>query len=159
MLADKNNFSIKSAFSTLQLILIKKDKQVGKETSSLNGRILEPGIVTNPISMIWPAFVFLFGPFPFIGDPGIAIFISSLESPLWWIFYGFIAFTLFKLRTAKLFQDPLILFSTVFILGLIACSAIIEVNLGTSFRHRSILLAPLLFLYVRANEKFKEFKI
>ncbi|TRZ88305.1 MAG: hypothetical protein D4R83_00480, partial [Streptomycetaceae bacterium] len=49
--------------------LVHKDKQVGTDTSSLNGHILEPGKISRPLTLIWPAFVFLFGPFPFIGDP------------------------------------------------------------------------------------------
>jgi hypothetical protein len=139
--------------------LISEDRRVGSDDPTLTSHILEPGNLNKPISMLTASANFLFGPLPFHRNLGFAASLASFESPLWWFFYGFIAFTLFKLRTAKLFQDPLILFSTVFILGLIACSAIIEVNLGTSFRHRSILVAPLLFLYVRAQEKFKVFNI
>ena len=142
----------------VQAGLIKKDKQVGKETSSLNGRILEPGIVTNPISMIWPAFVFLFGPFPFIGDPGIAVFISSLESPLWWIFYVLVISQFIRFRKIKFMQDPQIIFTLIFLAGEIAFSSLVEVNLGTSFRHRSIILVPLVFLYVRLAQRAKEQK-
>ena len=61
--------------------LVSKDKQVGTDTSSLNDHILEPGNIRKPLSLIWPAFLFLCGPFPFVGDPGIAVFVSSLESP------------------------------------------------------------------------------
>ena len=72
--------------------LVHKDNQVSSDTSSLNGHILEPGKISQPWTLIWTAFVFLCGPFPFIGDPGIAVFISSLESPLWWAFYGLVIF-------------------------------------------------------------------
>ena len=95
--------------------LVHKDKQVGTETSSLNGHILEPGKISNPISMLWPAFVFLCGPFPFIGDPGIAVFISSLESPLWWAFYGLVIFQFFRFRRVKFLRDAQIMFTLIFL--------------------------------------------
>ena len=136
--------------------LVHKDKQVGTDTSSLNGHILEPGKINSPLTLIWPAFVFLCGPFPFIGDPGIAVFISSLESPLWWAFYALVIFQFIRFRKVKFMQDPQILFTLIFLAGEIAFSALVEVNLGTSFRHRSILLVPLVFLYVRLAQRAKE---
>ena len=136
--------------------LIHKDNQVGTDTSSLNGHILEPGKISHPLSMVWPAFVFLCGPFPFIGDPGIAVFISSLESPLWWAFYALIIFQFIRFRKVKFLRDPQMLFTLIFLAGEIVFSALVEVNLGTSFRHRSILLVPLVFLYVRLVERAKE---
>ena len=138
--------------------LVQKDNQVGSDTSSLNGHILEPGNITNPISMLWPAFIFLCGPFPFIGDPGIAVGISALESPLWWAFYGFVIFQFIRFREVKFLRDPQVLFTLIFLAGEIAFSALVEVNLGTSFRHRSILLVPLIFLYVRLNQRASEQK-
>ena len=138
--------------------LVHKDNQVGSDTSSLNGHILEPGKISNPLTLIWSSFVFLCGPFPFIGDPGIAIFISSLESPLWWAFYGLVIFQFIRFRKIKFLRDPQILFTLIFLAGEIAFSALVEVNLGTSFRHRSILLVPLIFLYVRLAQRAKELK-
>ena len=140
----------------VQAGLIHKDKKVGTDTSSFNGHILKPGKIDNPISMIWPAFVFLFGPFPFVGNPGIAIGISSLESPLWWMLYALVIFQFYRLRRVKFWQDPAILFTLIFLAGEIAFSALVEVNLGTSFRHRSILLIPLVFLYVRIAQRAHE---
>ena len=136
--------------------LIQKDNQVGTDTSSLNGHILEPGKISRPLTLIWPAFVFLFGPFPFIGDPGIAVGISSLESPLWWAFYALVIFQFIRFRKVKFLRDPQILFTLIFLAGEIAFSALVEVNLGTSFRHRSILLVPLVFLYVRLAQRATE---
>ena len=138
--------------------LIHKDKQVGSDTSSLNGHILQPAKISAPLSFLWPAFVFLCGPFPFIGDPGIAASISSLESPLWWIFYALVIFQFIRFRKVKFLRDAQIIFTLIFLTGEIAFSALVEVNLGTSFRHRSILLVPLVFLYVRLAQRGKEQK-
>lgn len=138
--------------------LVHKDKQVGTDTSSLNGHILEPGRISDPISMLWPAFVFLCGPFPFIGNPGIAVFISSFESLLWWAFYALVIFQFIRFRKTNFMRDPQILFTLIFLAGEIAFSALAEVNLGTSFRHRSIILVPLVFLFVRLAQRAKEQK-
>ena len=140
----------------VQAGLIHKDKKIGKDTSSLNGHILTTGKISEPLSMLWPAFVFLFGPFPFIGDPGLAAGIASLESPMWWAFYALVIFQFMRFRKVKVLKDPQILFTLIFLAGEIAFSALVEVNLGTSFRHRSILLVPLVFLYVRLAQRAKE---
>ena len=142
----------------LQAGLISESKQVGRDTSSLNGHILKPGLITEPQSMLWPAFVFLAGPFPFIGEPGIAAKISSFESPLWWLLYTLVIYQFYKFRKSSLFRDPVILFTLIFLAGEIAFSSLVEVNLGTSFRHRSILLAPLVFLYLRIAQRAHELR-
>ena len=136
--------------------LISETNQVGKDTSSFNGHILEPGKISDPLSMLWPTFVFLCGPFPFIGDPGIAVGIASLESPLWWALYALVIFQFIRFRRVKFLRDPQILFTLIFLAGEIAFSALVEVNLGTSFRHRSITLVPLVFLFVRLAQRAKE---
>ena len=138
--------------------LIHHDNQVGTDTSSLNGHILNPGKIKEPLSLLWPAFVFLCGPFPFIGDPGIAVGIASLESPLWWALYLLVIFQFIRFRKVKFLHDPPILFTLIFLAGEIAFSALVEVNLGTSFRHRSILLVPFIFLYVRLAQRANEQK-
>jgi hypothetical protein len=132
--------------------LIIKNSETVRDSSSMNGHILKPGKITEPFSMIWPAFEFLCGPFPFNGNPGIAISISSLESPFWWALYIAVILQFFRLRKARPLRDPQILFVLIFLAGEIFASALVEVNLGTSFRHRSILLVPLVFLYVRLSQ-------
>ncbi len=138
--------------------LISESKKVGKDTSSLNGHILKPGLITEPWTMLWPAFVFVAGPFPFVGEPGIAAKVSSFESPLWWLLYLLVICQFYRFRKSKLFRDPAILFTLIFLAGEIAFSSLVEVNLGTSFRHRSILLVPLVFLYVRIIQRAHELR-
>ena len=85
----------------ITLGLVSKDKQVGTDTSSLNGHILEPAKISKPLSLIWPAFLFLCGPFPFVNDPGIAVFFASLESPLWWALYALVVIQFIRFRKMK----------------------------------------------------------
>ena len=140
----------------IKLGLIYEDVDSGSDTSSLNGHILTPGQIDNPFSMAWPAFVFLFGPFPFIGDPGLAAAGASYESPLWWLLYMALAFQFFRFRRSRLFKDPTLILSVIFTLGFIAFSALVEVNLGTSFRHRSVLLVPIIFMFLRLRQRSAE---
>jgi hypothetical protein len=67
-------------------------------------------------------------------------------------------FQFIRFRKVKFLQDPQILFTLIFLAGEIAFSALVEVNLGTSFRHRSIILVPLVFLYVRLAQRASEQK-
>jgi hypothetical protein len=107
-------------------------------------------------SKFWPAVVFLFGPIPFVGDPGIAAGITSLESPMWWSLYTFVFIQFVRFRRVKFLQDLPIVFTSIFLIGLVALSALVEVNLGTSFRHRSIIFVPLVFLYMRLAQIIKK---
>ena len=93
-----------------------------------------------------------------IGDPGLAVGMVSLESPLWLAFYALVIFQFIRFRRDKFLQDSRSLFTLIFLAGEVAFSALVEVNLGTSFRHRSILLVPLVFLFVRLAQRAKEQK-
>jgi hypothetical protein len=140
----------------IKLGLIYEDVEAGSDTSSLNGHILIPGQIGKPLSMVWPAFVFLFGPFPLVGDPGVAAAVASFESTLWWLLYMALAFQFFRFRRSKFLQDPTMILSVIFTLGFIAFSALVEVNLGTSFRHRSVLLVPIIFMFLRLRQRAAE---
>jgi hypothetical protein len=136
-----------------------EDKQGNKNDVSLQrSHILEVGELSRPISIIWPAFMFLFGPFPFIDNSGFTIGLSAFESPLWWILYFLIIAQFFRFRKTKFWRDPSILIAFIFFIGFVLASALVEVNQGTSFRHRSILIVPLLFLYARLTQRATEQK-
>ncbi|HUW87237.1 MAG TPA: hypothetical protein VMW30_02510 [Candidatus Paceibacterota bacterium] len=134
--------------------LVKKSKAALPESSSLSGYILKPGNVHDPLSIFRPAFLFLFGPIPFLDQGGIALSIVSFESPIWWLLYFCVGIQIFRSRKSMFLRDPAIVFTIVFTTLLIIFSALVEVNLGTSFRHRSIIFIPLIFLFVRFRSKF-----
>jgi hypothetical protein len=148
---------VESLWNKKYLAALERSNEIGcQNNSSLNSSTLKPGEITKPWTMLWPAFVFLAGPFPLVGEPGIAAAIASFESPLWWLLYALVIFQFFRFKRFKLFRDPAILFTLIFLAGEIAFSSLVEVNLGTSFRHRSILLVPLVFLYVRITQRAQE---
>jgi len=136
----------------IKLGLITLGSDVKEDTSSLNGQVLQPGIISEPLSMIIPAMNFLFGPSPFNSDAGLAVTIASFESPLWWLLYLTLLLQIIKFRKFKFWEDPPLVVACIFSLGVIAFSALVEVNLGTSFRHRSLLLMPIIFMFLRLKE-------
>jgi hypothetical protein len=142
----------------LQSGLISDGKLIDSDAPSLNSHTLKPGLIDEPWTMLWPAFLFLAGPFPFVGEPTVAAEIASFESPFWWVLYTLVFHQFYRFRRSKLFRDPVILFALIFLAGEIAFSSLVEVNLGTSFRHRSILLVPLVFLYLRIAHRAHELR-
>lgn len=74
----------------------------------------------------------------------------------WLAFYALVIFQFIRFRKVKFLRDPQNVFTLIFFAGEIAFSALVEVNLGTAFRHRPILLVPLVFLYVRLAQRAKK---
>jgi hypothetical protein len=130
-----------------------KSGKVGTTEISFNSHQLQPGSISNPFSVIRPAILFLFGPIPFVGNPGFAASVASFESPLWWILILLVASNLLRLPIRRSLQNPSIMFPLILFIGFVIFSAIVEVNLGTSFRHRSIVLPALLFVYLESRSQ------
>ena len=136
--------------------LISKGNEVYSDSSSINSYQLKSGNTHNPLSIVKPAALFLLGPFPFLGHSGIALSIIALESPLWWLLYLYVGLQLARNRRGHSYGDPLVIFAGLVFLLFVVLSALVEVNLGTSFRHRSIILVPLIFLYLQVRAKSQE---
>jgi hypothetical protein len=66
--------------------------------------------------------------------------------------------SIFRFFEVKILQDPQILLALTILGGEVILSTLVEVNLGTSFRHRSIILVPFFFLYVRLAQRASEQK-
>lgn len=133
--------------------LVKKTVKALPDSSSLSGYILKPGKIHDPLSIVRPAFLFMFGPIPFLDQGGIALNIVSFESPIWWLLYALVSYRLIRYRKNAYLRDPVFLLAATYFVSLVAISALVEVNLGTSFRHRSILLIPLIVMYLRSRNK------
>lgn len=133
--------------------LVKKSVKALPDSSSLSGYILKPGKIHDPLSVFRPAFLFMFGPIPLLDQGGLALNIVALESPLWWLLYGAVLYRLIRFRKTGYLRDPVFILASTYFLSLVAVSALVEVNLGTSFRHRSILLVPLIVMFIRARNK------
>ena len=137
----------------ISLGLISATKEVGSDNSGISSYKIRKGSVGKPFSWIAPSFDFLFMPFTLFNHAGISLAIISLESPIWWSLYLCVGIQIFRFRARNLFKDKVLFFATSFLLAFVAVSSLIEVNLGTSIRHRSIILIPLVFIYLQAREK------
>jgi hypothetical protein len=132
--------------------LIKRTAKALPDSSSLNGHILKPGKWHNPSSIVKPALLFMFGPVPLLIHGGIALNTVAFESPLWWLLYSMVLYRMIRFRKNRYWRDSLFILSATYFLALVAISALVEVNLGTSFRHRSILFIPLVVMYLRTRK-------
>ena len=129
--------------------------EVRIDSTGTNSYIVKPGRLSDPQSVLSASWRFVFGPIPFIDSSSVGIQIISFESVFWWLLYMYIFFLIFmRLRHKAVFELNDI-FCIVFLSGLIFMSALIEVNLGTSIRHKSILLAPLIYLGISLSRTRK----
>lgn len=133
--------------------LVKKSAKELPDSSSLSGYMLKPGKLHHPLSIFRPAFLFVFGPIPFLYQGGIALNTVAYESLLWWFLYVMVIFSLIRYRKNGYLKDQVFQLSALYFASLVAMSALVEVNLGTSFRHRSILFIPLIVMYIRARNR------
>jgi hypothetical protein len=90
---------------------------------------------------------FMFGPIPgFFG--GSSIF-GLLDSLVWLFFFLYMVLTLFGKTRFQLILDEMVIFSINFFLVFTLFSGAVEVNAGTSFRHRVVLCLPVLVIFSR----------
>ncbi len=137
----------------LKLALQDSSRETELMVPNSSAHIIKPGSISNPISVITSALRFIFGPFPWDEQLGFAARLTSLETPLWWIIYLIVIFKMLWFRKSERLLNPTIVFPSVFMFGFILLSALVEVNLGTSFRHRSVIVVPLVFLYTQFIQK------
>jgi len=109
-----------------------------------NPYALDTPSMTNPLSLFESVIHFLLGPFPVFNNYGFIMSLLSWESIIWWALFGIVLYRLFfQLRSQKMLYLPQ-LFFLVFMVFFIILSALVEVNVGTALRHKSVLLIPLL---------------
>ena len=121
--------------------------------------ILNPGTLSKPLSLVWPSILFVLGPLPFLFSPSSMGFLLSMESPLWWGLTAMVIWGLLKVPKRNLLQDFPLLVAVIYSLAVVSTGAIIEVNLGTSFRHRSLLLIPFLVIILQTRRYISASKL
>jgi hypothetical protein len=127
---------------------------VNKTADRENKHILEPGTIGEPLKLLKSIIAFTLGPVPLDPDYGLFLKIISLESPFWWVLVGIFLYLLRKKKSFKfVFHDLPVLLASTYLGIVIVTSAMTEVNLGTSFRHRSLILIPIVFICIRLAEK------
>ncbi len=94
---------------------------------------------------------FMIGPIP--GTSGGVSYLGLLDSLIWLSFFFFIFLALFGRTRFRLILDQVVIFAMSFFLAFTLFSAAIEVNTGTSFRHRTVLYIPLLIILSRLHPR------
>jgi len=129
--------------------------QSGKVAADQSGKVA----ATDFYALDKPRELIILGHLPFnlinfmIGPiPGTSTGFSPLgllDSIIWLSFYFLIFLTLFGKTRFRLIFDEVVIFAISFFLVFTIFSAAIEVNAGTSFRHRTLLYIPLLIILSR----------
>jgi len=92
-------------------------------------------------------------PFIFIDNGSLFLNIQSIETPVWLFVYGLFFVGLYQLTRRRHEFDYAVLIAALFALEFVAISALTEVNVGTALRHRSLLLIPILVIWVARKKK------
>ena len=123
--------------------------------------VVQPARLSSLTSILIASSYFVLGPFPPDMEKGFFGYLISFESPLWWILCLFVLITVRRNFSMSNFMDSSCQLHFILLIGMILMSALVEVNLGTSFRHKSILIVPLLVLVFSTVKKdyFKESRL
>ncbi len=92
---------------------------------------------------------FMIGPIP--GTSAGMSFLGLFDSILWFVTYIFFTLIFLGKTRFRIEFDNLVAFSATFFLTFLLFSAAYEVNSGTSFRHRMLLVVPLIIIFSRLH--------
>jgi len=107
---------------------------------------ITPASLRDPVSLFLGVAGFIVKPFPFFDSGSFFIDILSYESFFWYPIYGLLATIIYRMVRGKNEWDLSSTTAILFIVGFLIQSALLEINVGTAYRHRSILLIGILAL-------------
>jgi hypothetical protein len=126
-------------------IVAKTDKSVVENQKRLS---LQQAGIKKPLQVLESSSKFLLVPFIFNDNGSLFLNVLSIEMPIWLITYALFFVGLYQLARHRHEFDYSVMIATLFALEFVALSALIEVNVGTALRHRSLLLIPILVIWV-----------
>ena len=100
-------------------------------------------------------FTFLFRPLPFIDTTSLSSVFAATENMLWISMIAFIAYRITRLKRIPFINEigPAIIFFSLYVVG----AGSYEGNMGTAFRHKSLILwVVLLLLFATLNKQDKK---
>jgi hypothetical protein len=131
-------------------IIIETDKSVVENQKKLS---LQQAGIKKPLQVLESSAKFLLIPFIFIDNGSLFLNIQSIETPVWLFIYGLFFVGLYQLARRRCEFDYAVMVATLFALEFVAISALTEINVGTALRHRSLLLIPILVIWVARKKK------
>lgn len=114
---------------------------------------LEPGKLSSPPSVIAAGFTFMVGQVPLLQSRSLFLDLTAWESPVWWACYIYIFIQLFMLFKRKVPFSLHLILPLVTLVFFVGFNALVQVNAGTAFRHRSILLPSIIFLILGFHQQ------
>ena len=126
-------------------IVVETDKSVVQNQKKLS---LQQAGIKKPLQVLESGAKFLLVPFIFIDNGSLFLNIQSIETPLWLFIYGLFFIGLFQLIRRRHELDYAVMMATLFAFEFVAISALTEINVGTALRHRSLLLIPILVIWI-----------
>ena len=106
----------------------------------------------DPLSIVKGSAHFLFVPIPLVDNGSFFLNLQSYESPIWYLFYALLFMVVFRLIRGSIKPDFTTIVSIAFTLIFIVASSLVEVNDGTSVRHRAVLLISILVVIVNQRK-------
>ena len=131
-------------------IVVATDKSVIENQKKLS---LQQAGLTKPLQVLESSAKFLLIPFIFIDNGSLFLNIQSIETPIWLFVYGLFFVGLYQLIRRRREFDYAVMMAKLFALEFVVISALTEINVGTALRHRSLLLIPILVIWVARKKK------
>ena len=131
-------------------IVAETDKSVVENQKQLS---LQQAGLKKPLQVIESSAKFLLVPFIFMDNGSLFLNIQSIETPIWLFIYGLFFVGLYQIIRRRHELDYSVMMATLFALEFVAISALTEINVGTALRHRSLLLIPILVLWLARKKK------
>ena len=131
-------------------IVVETDESVVENQKKLS---LQQAGLKKPLQVLESSAKFLLVPFIFMDNGSLFLNIQSIETPIWLFIYGLFFVGLYQIIRRRHELDYAVLMATLFAFEFVAISALTEINVGTALRHRSLLLVPILVIWVARKKK------
>ena len=131
-------------------IVYRTDKQFAENQKQL---ALQQAGLKKPLKVLESSAKFLLVPFIFIDNGSLFLNIQSIETPIWLFIYGLFFFGLYQVIRRRHELDYAVMIATLFAFEFVTISALTEINVGTALRHRSLLLIPILVIWLARKKK------
>ena len=131
-------------------IVVETDKSVVENQKKLS---LQQAGLKKPLQVLESSAKFLLVPFIFMDNGSLFLNIQSIETPIWLFIYGLFFVGLYQVIRRRREFDYAVMMATLFALEFVAISALTEINVGTALRHRSLLLIPIMVIWVARKKK------
>jgi peptidoglycan/LPS O-acetylase OafA/YrhL len=120
-------------------------EEVVKNSEQLSA---QPASLRQPLTLLKSSASFLFVPIPFMDNGSFFLNLQSYESPIWYLFYILLLVIIIGLLRGTVKRDFTTIAASVFSVLFVIESSLVEVNVGTSIRHRAVLMIGILVAIV-----------